>query len=136
MKCRDGFVSNSSSCSFVVAIPKNFNIKKFIESTFIEDKKSGLWRLPDGHFEYSDLPYTTVEKKDLMDAIHTLQKCETFYEESDPKLFRIVHNALKHFTFTVYEPWNEKGNGRIVGLDIEEMESKLKLIRKKTDENA
>ena len=97
MKTRNGFVSNSSSCSFIVFIPSYTKINKndieeFILERFDTDKlESGY------HLDYQKTIFNIIERKDFTvkpvfmtmeyggidDFIRFLKKAELDYIQED-----------------------------------------------------
>jgi hypothetical protein len=93
MKIRNGFVSNSSSSSFVILLPENFDINKFVDENI---GKFDLSRLSeDEEDDIDDLETFENDKlKDILNKfISTGSLCE--YDEYDE--FRVVSDVLSDY---------------------------------------
>lgn len=85
MKIRSGFVSNSSSSSFVILLPRGFDPEKHMKgfSGFKKIEKETIKKLcsETGTFEDSDFPELREEGFELIELAMVLKKYATHYEE-------------------------------------------------------
>ena len=97
MKIRNGFVSNSSSSSFVVLLPENFNVETFVDENWeninLSEEKMKLRK------------QKRKMRKFFKASVHTcsnLKDHEKYYDESynikqDPSGFLVCRNKDGHF---------------------------------------
>ena len=78
MKVRAGFVSNSSSSSFIVLIPNNFDIQTI-------------------NFEKYKNEYCYSENEDIIKAFRKLKRTGSYCEGDDYMCFNILGNILEEF---------------------------------------
>ena len=78
MKVRLGFVSNSSSSSFIVLIPNNFDI----QTIDLEKYKN--------EYHYS-------KNEDIIKAFRKLKRTGSYCEDDDYMCFNILGNILEEF---------------------------------------
>jgi len=91
MKIRQGFVSNSSSSSFVLLLPKNFDADKYVDN--MEDVEiNGIIR-----------EYDMEDKNELKEIFNKLVKDAYIYGEDNYKAFNVCSDVLKEFIVTEVE---------------------------------
>jgi len=114
MKTRLGFVSNSSSSSFVAVLPHGFDF----ESLNIERLYDSLWGAWDT--DHYDVPSKKAFKKDLIKTIKAAIKSKDGldegggYEDID---FVVLEEALAKYIVASWETHGGSGSGHCVILD-------------------
>ena len=103
MRIRNGFVSNSSSSSFVVIIPKNFELPKI---------------------DYETLDEFSVNEEDVINAFNRLKNGDMIFEEDDDGVFNILEDILSDFI--LHEFSTSGGEGFIEMADIQKVKELLK----------
>lgn len=91
MKIRQGFVSNSSSSSFVLLLPRNFDVDMYVDN--MEDSEiSGIIK-----------EYDMEDKNEVKEIFHKLVKDAYLYGEDNYKAFNVCSDVLKEFIVTEVE---------------------------------
>ena len=124
MKIRQGFVSNSSSSSYVIIIPNNFDLDKIVDKElpkFIEMYGKTENYTTNGVTDSSKI------KKDVASCI--LKKY--LFDEENRDLFDIVTCLLKRYVLT----WSETGpdRGQVEFMDQSKIEEKLKQMENQNE---
>jgi hypothetical protein len=132
MKIRNGFVSNSSSSSFVVMLPKNFDPKLFVDNMTDEEI--------DNAFQWDN--YT---REEIFNAISRLYTDKCLYQYDDSKEMNICSELLDEFIITSTEGGPDDGTISLVSdeerekiknlLTLELRYDKIKHLNQITDEN-
>lgn len=104
MKIRNGFVSNSSSSSFILIKPATIPQFKSLEE-LPKDTKEALCLEEDWFNEQ----YTEEDKKDILEKInsnikHILSSDETYYENLDHPEADV--DDFEHILDTIFEPFS------------------------------
>ena len=105
MKIRNGFVSNSSSSSFIVIIPDSFDINTVDISDYTDEYK--------------------VTKASIKKGFKELKKDSTLYEDDDYDVFYVLTQILGDYIVAQIE--SGSGLGEIINLDRNEIMKVLSL---------
>jgi hypothetical protein len=106
MKVRAGFVSNSSSSSYVIVIPKNFDVNKIsneeIDKCYVHDYDTYI--TDDGSVDYDKV------RKEIVDCIEQ----GGIWHESNYGLFSICSDLLDKYSISSIETGPEGGEISII----------------------
>ena len=120
MKIRHGFVSNSSSSSYIVVLPENFDIEKFIASNFTPDEEAGCL-----------IHYKThlVVQHDLVSVLKQLKAGGEIAECSDEggEIYDSLCDLLS--PFMIADVYGGPDSGGIQGITFKDYETKFKFIQ-------
>ena len=124
MKVKTDFITNSSSCSYIVFIPDNFDIDKFVElidNERLKEPLSASWN------EY-DLHTIDDVKVKIKDKINDLIKNGYIYH--DDYLYYIIGDLLETLDLVVDEPdtGGGDGSGAMINISGAPLRAKLKTI--------
>lgn len=124
MKIKNDFITNSSSCSYVVFIPDNFDIDKFID--LIDDERlkeplSASWN------EYNLKTINDVKVK-IKEKINRLIKNGYIYH--DDWIYYIIGELLEDLDLIIDEPETGGGDGSgcMINISGAPIREKLKTI--------
>lgn len=122
MKIRNGFVSNSSSSSFVVLLPKSFDVEKFVnESNILGSYAAGDilegFELEEGEDEDSFVKEKTIE------IINKFITDGCVYQD-DYTDFNVIRNVLSDFIIADVDVSSDSGSGCLA--NTEQIEKILK----------
>jgi hypothetical protein len=119
MKIRQGFVSNSSSSSFVVYVPKNFELTDEIMEIAINTADE---------IDIDDENELNTFKENVVYAIDSLKSGKSIHEyDIDYDVFNSVYEILEKNNLIVTSINGGPDDGKIVGLS----ETKVKQIMEK-----
>ena len=116
MKLRNGFVSNSSSASFIIYLPDDFDIRKHLTKTKFEKL---IYEIGDKDIEYNN----------FCDTFNNLLiKEKIFYQSNNTFYFSIMCNLIEILDceITSYSSDSEE-SGVIINLDKNDVLAKLKI---------
>jgi len=114
MKIRNGFVSNSSSSSFVVVLPKNFNTEKFVN----EKLKFNSYVAGDilEGYEYEGDDEDAFVKEKAIQVINKFIKNKSVDEDDYPEM-SIIEGALSDYIISTFDVSSDAGCGVLVSAD-------------------
>jgi hypothetical protein len=102
MKIRNGFVSNSSSSSFVILLPKNFDINTI-----------------DFEAELEKCEYDETDAERVKEAMEEFIKNGELWEQESYEEVDIIHNILKKYVVTSFDGGPD--DGKIVLLNTKKV---------------
>lgn len=120
MKIRNGFVSNSSSSSFVVILPKNFNVEKYVNENI---SKMGSWTKGDilENFEYDGDNEDDFLKEKVIGYInHFIKNGEVYedcYGDEMPGAMRVISDVLKEYVVASIDVSSDSGCGVLINAE-------------------
>jgi len=119
VKTRDGFISNSSSSSFVVVLSPKFNIDKFIDENYEKNPDT------DEELVFAE---EALSRSELVDVIKQIRSGKIIYEnDCDYGIYVSLQEKLKDFVIVENEIGPDEGH--ILGLKMTELERQLKKIK-------
>ncbi len=123
MKIRKGFVSNSSSSSFVVVIPRNLDVDSTVNNTITELIESGELEP-----KYVSEKYLTLDGRISVDKIKkAVFEClsdGSIWHEYNRDIYYIIERMLSKYALASFETGPE--GGEIVFLKQSQVEDMLK----------
>ena len=118
MKFRDGFVSNSSSSSFIVVLPEDLDVTKFVEENYDKSEDNP------GELEWQG---EEIDRTELVSTIEQLMNGETVTEDDcDYSVYMSLDEKLKDFCIRVIDV--ESGSGCYEGVKFADLSKQLKKI--------
>jgi hypothetical protein len=108
MKTRQGFVSNSSSTSFIIYLPKDFEVKDEDIGEIYEQQ--GM-----------DCDYDECEKS-VKKEIKLLESGGILYEEEEPGAFTIINKLAEKYDLTLIRTDGSPEDGKIEVISKEAVE--------------
>ena len=93
MKIRNGFVSNSSSSSFIMLIPESFNVDEFDFSKFEKD-----------------MGYEETDEDSVKDTFKEMVKDGYLYSEDSWKNYSLITQIFSDFVITSIETGPDDGS--------------------------
>jgi hypothetical protein len=139
MRLKRDFVTNSSSTSFIVILPKNFDLDSCLSiKEHSNDKDLARALLPDEiQSASSDQPRVDrmicrVTKENIKNIIN--QPKAVYYEEDDYFLYMALRNLFEELGLKIHQFDTSSSDGKIIFLherDIENTLDKYKNIRRK-----
>jgi hypothetical protein len=116
MKIRQGFVSNSSSSSFVILLPKNFDPDMYVDN------------MEDSEIEKILSDHDVKSKKKIKEYLTMLVKDKGIYSGDNYKAFYMCSDVLDEFVITEVEGGPDDGS--ITLLSEKERERLKNLLNK------
>jgi hypothetical protein len=134
MKIRNGFVSNSSSSSFVVLLPENFDFEKHVEENF---DKLDKWTKDDilERYEYDgdDSGKEKFEKEKSIEILKDLKKHGYFDSYENYFEMNVVNELLADYIIVSMESGPDSGYCELMNKDgVNRIKNILKKVE---DEN-
>ena len=120
MKQRHGFVSNSSSSSFCVVMPDNFNVDGFIKKHFTTDPDYPSIVIYDGD---------EMEHSTLVKILEDLKEGTGFGIFGNPDIFRTLSTLLEPYIIASWDTGPDDGSIESTSLkDLMKLIEKIKVL--------
>jgi len=116
MKIRNGFVSNSSSSSFVVLLPKNFDAKDFVDKN-INKLDSYIAEDILDNFEYEGDDEDGFVKEKTIEIINKFIKHKSVYQYDDGCDMSVIESLLEDYVIASMDVSSDSGCGVLLNTD-------------------
>lgn len=129
MKIRNGFVSNSSSSSFIVSIPHTFKLEDhkewFAKMLYDLDEDCEYGELSGNDYSLSE-EATEKAFNDILPWFNKVQQGDDIWEEELPYvLYQLLYNMCEEFKFMITNVCVSSGGGQIIGCHFNKLTEQI-----------
>jgi len=107
MKIRNGFVSNSSSSSFIILLPKKFDVEAFVEENY--SKWENTYVINDFKYDYEHEVSKEFIKEEIIKVIKKFKLEKSFEQYDNSNEMRIIERVLKEYCIASMDTASDSG---------------------------
>ena len=121
MKIRQGFVSNSSSSSFVVLLPEKFDIENHVKENFDKMSKCTIGdiieQFSEDFEEMVEMDEQLFAMKKTMDVVELFKKEKHFYSYEKYREIEIIDEILTDYIIAKFDTGSDDGGCELLSRD-------------------